>query len=343
MSGLDSLAGCLNLSVCLQDGVIATVDTRLQRPLAQVAQLLVGQTPEAALLRIPLLFSLCAGAQQVAAVRALEQAAGWTAAPEVEAGRSLLSELELVRESLLRLVRDWQLPLPNEQLKALVSLCRNAGARLQPLAAFRASAPAPDAQLADWLAELRVAWRELPADWSFAAQGSEIALGGTLPVAFAPEQDLPQLLQQLRAGDARAEVAGAPRMTGPAALAGVQSTAAGQIAVRVAALLQRATQALDALDQPSVPQALAGLQAGEGVGLAQTTRGWLLQRVCLHEDGRIGSWQALAPTDWNFHADGPLRRQLLGVRLDEEGEALLRQLLLSVDPCVVFEVSIAHA
>lgn len=343
MSGLDSLAGRLDLSVRLQDGVIFCVDTRLQRPLAKVAQLLVGQTPEAALLRIPLLFSLCAGAQQVAAVRALEQAAGWTAAPEVEAGRSLLTELELVRESLLRLVRDWQLPLANEQLKALVTLCRNAGARLQPLAAFRAPSSAPDAQLTDLIGELRAAWCELPADWSYPLHGEQLALAGALPAAFAPEQDLPQLLQQLRNGDTRAEIAGAPRITGPAALAGAQTNAATQINARLAALLQRATHAVAMLDQPSVPPALNGLEAGEGVGLAQTARGWLLQRVCLDDDGRIASWQALAPTDWNFHADGPLRRQLLGVRLGGEGEALLRQLVLSVDPCVAFEVSIAHA
>jgi len=345
MTALDSLAGRLVVAVRLQDGVIRAVETRLQRPLAQVAQLLRGQTPEAALARIPLLFSLCAGAQQVAAVRALERAAGWTATPEVEAGRSRLSELELVRESLLRLVRDWQLPLPAERLKALVGLCRAGTACLQPLAAFRAPPPAADAQLADCLGELREAWRTLPApgDWPGPGRRAELALGGSLPAPFEPALDLPALLEQLRAGDTRAAIAGAPRLTGPAAAAGARATAAEQIGQRVGALLRRATEAVDSLERPLPPPAVAGLAAGEGLGLAQTARGWLLQRVCLDSDGRIGAWQGLAPTDWNFHADGPLRRQLVGARLDGEGEALLRELILSVDPCVAFEVSIAHA
>ncbi|TKD44983.1 nickel-dependent hydrogenase large subunit [Azotobacter chroococcum] len=348
MSGLDSLAGRLQVEVRLQDGVIRAVDTRLQRPLAQLSRLLVGQTAEAALARLPLLFSLCAAAQQVAALRALERAAGWPAEPEVERGRSQLTELELIRESLLRLVQVWELPLPLERLKVLLELCRRGAARLQPLTALRAAPLSADPQLEETLAELAAAWADLalpaPADWLSPRLSCwrEVALGGPPPAVFDPAA-LSALLAQLRAGDARAEIAGAPRITGPAAAAEARVTAAAQIEQHVGALLRRTAQAIDSLQQPSPPPAVAGLEAGEGVGLAQTARGALLHRVCLGE-GTVGAWQLLAPTDWNFHADGPLRRRLCGVRVvKEDSEALLRALILAVDPCVAFEVKIVHA
>ncbi|MFC0669660.1 nickel-dependent hydrogenase large subunit [Azotobacter chroococcum] len=348
MSALAELAGRLQVEVRQQDGVIRAVDTCLQRPLAQLSRLLVGQTAEAALARLPLLFSLCAAAQQVAALRALERAACWPAVPEVEEGRARLAELELIRESLLRLVQVWALPLPLERLKALVALCQRAAARLQPLTVFRASPLPADLQLEETLAELAAIWAHLelpaPADWlgPRLSRWQEVALGGPLPAVFDPA-DLPALLAQLRAGDARAEIAGAPRITGPAAAAGMQATAAAQIEQHVGALLRRTAQAIDSLQQPPLPPAVAGLDAGEGVGLAQTARGALLHRVCLDE-GTVGAWQLLAPTDWNFHEDGPLRRRLCGVRVaEEDSEALLRALILAVDPCVAFEVKIIHA
>nr|WP_205755162.1 nickel-dependent hydrogenase large subunit [Azotobacter chroococcum] len=345
---MDSLAGRLQVEVRLQDGVIRSVDTRLQRPVAQLSRLLVGQSAEAALARLPLLFSLCAAAQQVAALRALERAAGWPADPEVERGRSRLAELELIRESLLRLVQVWALPLPLERLKALVALCRRAAARLQPLSALRAAPLPADPQLEESLAALAAAWAALelpaPADWlgPRLKPWQAVALGAALPECFAPA-DLPALLAQLRAGDARAEIAGVPRITGPAAIAGRQATAAEQIEQHVGALLRRTAQAIDSLQQPPLPPAVAGLAAGEGVGLAQTARGALLHRVCLDE-GTVGAWQLLAPTDWNFHEDGPLRRRLCGVRVaEEDAGALLRELILALDPCVAFEVKIVHA
>ncbi|MEE4461219.1 nickel-dependent hydrogenase large subunit, partial [Azotobacter chroococcum] len=327
MSALDSLAGRLQVEIRLQAGVIRAVDTRLQRPLAQLSRLLVGQSAEAALARLPLLFSLCAAAQQVAALRALERAAGWPADPKVERGRSQLSELELIRESLLRLVQVWELPLSLERLKVLVALCRRAAARLQPLSALRATPLPADLELEESLAALAAAWAALelpaPADWlgPRLSRWQEVALGGPPPAVFDPV-DLPALLAQLRAGDARAEIAGAPRITGPAAIAGRQATAAEQIEQHVGALLRRTTQAIDSLQQQQQQQqqqqpAVAGLLAGEGVGLAQTARGALLHRVCLDE-GTVGAWQLLAPTDWNFHEDGPLRRRLCGVRVAEE-------------------------
>ncbi|GAB3466433.1 nickel-dependent hydrogenase large subunit [Azotobacter salinestris] len=349
MSGPDSLAGRLRVEVRLQEGIIRSVDTRLQRPLAQLSRLFVGQTAEAALACLPLLFSLCAAAQQMAALRALERAAGWTAIPEVEEGRTRLAELELIRESLLRLVQVWALPLPLERLKALLALCRQAASRLQPLSAFRAEPQPADPQLEETLAALVAAWTALqlpaPVDWLGARlkPWQAVALGGALPESVDPA-NLPALLTQLRAGDVRAEIAGAPRITGPAAIAGMQATAAAQIEQHVGALLRRTAQAIDSLQQqPPLPPAVAGLQAGEGVGLAQTARGALLHRVCLDE-GTVGAWQLLAPTDWNFHADGPLRRRLCGVRVAEgDCEALLRELILALDPCVAFEVKIIHA
>lgn len=345
MSAL-AAGGLLQVRVQHHADRIQRVDSRLQRPREQLARLLVGQPPETALARIPLLFALCAAAQQVAALRALEQALDWPTAPAVEHGRSQLAALELVREALLRLVQDWGLPLPLERLKALLARCRQAAARLQPLTALRAAPLPADPPLAALCAELRDAWQALawPADWlrPRLARWQEIALSGPLPASFAPASDLPPLLAQLRGGDIRAAIAGQPRLTGPAAAAVAAASAAAQIESRVGALLDLASTAIASLSQPPAPLLpLPATAPGEGLGLVQTARGWLLQRVVLDATGRLAAWQLLAPTDWNFHADGPLRRQLPGVRVDEaETAPLLRALILSLDPCVELDLQV---
>lgn len=346
MSDLSALAGQLRVEVRLRDGCIESVESILQRPLPQISRLLVGQSPEQALARLPLLFALCAGAQQVAAVRALEQASGWQPVAEVEHGRTRLSELELLRESLLRLVQDWQLPIPAERLRCLLKLCQRGIALLQPLCAMGAAPQASDGRLADILGELAENWRtlDLPStgDWlrPRLQRWRGQALGGPLPAVFDP-LDIPSLLERLRAGEGEAIIVGQPRITGPVAFVDGEGPAMLQIAQRVAALLLRAGQA--ATGQPTLPPVAENLLAEEGVGLAQTARGWLLHRVRLLA-GRVAGWQLLAPTDWNFHADGLLRRQLQGIQVPEgECEALLRELILSADPCVAFEVKIVHA
>jgi hypothetical protein len=60
--------------------------------------------------------------------------------------------------------------------------------------------------------------------------------------------------------------------------------------------------------------------------------------------GRIARWMILAPTDVNFHTEGVLRKRLPGVKVErEKAKALVSDLVLALDPCVDYKVSIQYA
>jgi coenzyme F420-reducing hydrogenase alpha subunit len=78
--------------------------------------------------------------------------------------------------------------------------------------------------------------------------------------------------------------------------------------------------------------------SGTGAGVVETSRGLLAHIVTL-EKGAIARWRTVAPTEWNFHPDGPLALALRGL----PAEGLAQQAALAVaalDPCVGYEVKI---
>lgn len=91
---------------------------------------------------------------------------------------------------------------------------------------------------------------------------------------------------------------------------------------------------------------LGGAASGEnsGYGWVETARGLLLHQVEL-EGESVARYRILAPTEWNFHPDGPLKREL--GKLTAGDEASLRQQaelsVLALDPCVAFEVGVQRA
>jgi coenzyme F420-reducing hydrogenase alpha subunit len=85
------------------------------------------------------------------------------------------------------------------------------------------------------------------------------------------------------------------------------------------------------------------ISPGPGIGLAivETARGRLVHRVEL-EGTRVCRYQVLAPTEWNFHPNGPLIRGLRGIAV-ESPQALTEQAAMAVmalDPCVGYTISI---
>jgi coenzyme F420-reducing hydrogenase alpha subunit len=97
----------------------------------------------------------------------------------------------------------------------------------------------------------------------------------------------------------------------------------------------------DAADADVVAFALAD---GEGLAAVQTARGLLLHRARVR-DGRVADYQIVAPTEWNFHPDGPLARGLAGMAADD-GDTLARRARLAVqalDPCVGCTIEVTHA
>lgn len=119
-----------------------------------------------------------------------------------------------------------------------------------------------------------------------------------------------------------------------------------RLAARLVALEQLARRLTDVDAGESDGGGFGGASAGgaSGYGWVETARGLLMHHVAL-EDERVRSYQVLAPTEWNFHPEGPLKREL--AQLDAADETALRRQaevsVLALDPCVAYEVHIAHA
>ncbi|GGB78694.1 hydrogenase expression/formation protein HupK [Marinobacterium zhoushanense] len=348
-------AGRLQVALTYQQingqGRIAGVELELTRPVNAICQLLKGQTPEAALAMIGALFSICRHAHQVAGARALEQARAEPVAQEESRRRVRVVAAERVRESLLRLLQDWRYPgTTDAELRDGIRLGQRVLARLQ------ASLDRPCADVEAAIAGLQHWWRLIrrtPAEerhWLETRvrcwQGIE--LGGAVPVLTPTLTDpLICALERERGG----EFCTAPlledvcRHSGPAAAAASVSAADQVIGLALRALLDQVDAAFAQLAEPSPESPPGHNRSGNGVGYgwAMTARGWLLHRVELDGE-RVGRWQILAPTDWNFHTDGIVLQRLMGVKIERSrAQALAQDLILSIDPCVGFGVTLQDA
>ncbi|CAO3457561.1 nickel-dependent hydrogenase large subunit [Azospirillum largimobile] len=93
---------------------------------------------------------------------------------------------------------------------------------------------------------------------------------------------------------------------------------------------------------PADPAMAAGPGPGKGCGVAETARGRLAHWLRLDEAGRIADARMVAPTDWNFAADGPLARGLAGAEVHSRDDAAERARLLvaMLDPCVACGIEV---
>lgn len=69
---------------------------------------------------------------------------------------------------------------------------------------------------------------------------------------------------------------------------------------------------------------------GSGIGIAMTARGRLRHALSL-EGGVVTSWSAMAPTDWNFAANGPAARAAGALQSPDAKAAAC--LIAAFDPC----------
>lgn len=86
------------------------------------------------------------------------------------------------------------------------------------------------------------------------------------------------------------------------------------------------------------------LGAGAGLGWVETARGLLMHRI-VADGERVLQYRIVAPTEWNFHANGALVQGLRGMRAASEDDARCRtrRLVQSLDPCVACEVTVRQA
>ncbi len=149
---------------------------------------------------------------------------------------------------------------------------------------------------------------------------------------------------------------GAPAHTGPLARHAdhplVASVAArhgfGMAALAAArladldALARRMAHAADAVT-PADPASASDAPPGQGCGVVETARGRLAHWLRLTPDDRIADFRTVAPTEWNFAADGPLARGLTGLAAGPNPADRARLLVALLDPCVACAVTVEEA
>lgn len=338
MSGREGL----RVQVAYDGQRICAVTPALTRVAGGITKLLQGRPPEQGLVLIQQLFSICSRAHAVAGSRALARARGQRPDAATEQQYETALAAERIREAALRLFSGWGFAGGREDTTR--ELLRQVNALL---------AGHPGDRDAAALAQL---WQDLSGDtrgrqsWITERarrwQGMELGPGSAaLTPALEPE------IEQALAADSDGRFGAAPAlsgrcyMTGPASGLSRTCDGAQYIAGVLTALFAQIDRDIRLLQQEGMaPQSGAGEALPEtGCGWALSARGWLLHRVVLAGD-RILSWQILAPTDWNFHPRGVLCQRLQGVRVAaSQLQPLVNDLVLSVDPCVSFEVSIRHA
>lgn len=355
------------------------------RPLL-AARVLAGKTAAEAAATIPLLYSVCGGAQGAAAACALA-AAGAAGFARDSAARDNGVVVEAVQEAFWHLLIGWPNAMGSEPQVTPVT-----AARYQIATSARASDgtdllgdPAAMRGLAAKLAKLaeraifgmpHARWQALPDVGALAAWAGA---GATLPARLlahvlsgaarrhhpaamlmpAPRRDLLlHVIAPALRGDpafARAPLwAGEPaetsalsRMREHPLVAAVDRAYGHAPVTRIVARIAEVAQMFDALAGAAPHSARTqsvALGDGDGLGAVETARGLLLHRVRLRDEC-VADYQIVAPTEWNFHPQGPLARGLADAAADDRA-ALLRTARLAVhslDPCVACRVEVAHA
>lgn len=82
------------------------------------------------------------------------------------------------------------------------------------------------------------------------------------------------------------------------------------------------------------------LGPGRAAAAVECARGRLYHAVELDPQGQISRFEFLAPTEWNFHRRGPLVRSLQGAVLTgRQPQDAVRAVIASLDPCVGFTLN----
>lgn len=362
MMSVDQLAGLLQV----RPGVARPATLTGTRP-DWAAQLSRGRPASALPDLLGTVFSLCGQAHRLCAQAAVDAALGRDAASAHAAGT--LRD-ETLREHLRRILLDWP-ALPG------TGNTDEAAAALRTCPAFRPGGDAAD--LVRWierdlLGEAAPAWltahERAPAaawaDWCARSTGwlaglmralrhdadRPLAAFAAAPLrAHADERGLRALAAALREQPGYTR---RPQIDGACAETGSWTRLNDEAAMPASAWL-RCGARLAELVRLALPDASArsGRQwlrsgrlapaPGEGVAWVEMARGVLVHHVVL--DGRsttarIEACHVLAPTEWNFHSDGPVARALEA--LPPAGspgcERQVAALMAAYDPCVRYEL-----
>lgn len=364
-----SLEGRIDIRLTRTGDAVTQVAIHSSRP--QLAQkLMAGRGPDEVAELAGLIFSLCGKAQRVAAQAACEAARGQVPGRDTLRQREHTVRMESAQEHAWRLLLSW--PEQAGHSPDMPSL----------LALRQATEPVRFAEALEGLLETTLlgespvewtkrdlagfdAWRQQGAT-RVASLFADLGDGADMGVSRAPLLPvLARLDSALAAELARqalddAAFCAAPRWLGEPAETGALARVADH--PMLAAWIARRGRGAGArllarvLELAEVPQRLradADQAAGapvvrawrleDHVGMAgvETSRGLLLHAVRL-QDGQVVDYRIIAPTEWNFHPEGPLAQALAG--LAGPGlEARARLVSQSLDPCVSYGVELSDA
>ena len=317
-AGIDP--GCVRLRLASDNGRVSEVRVTSERP--AVAPRLRGRPADEAVRLVPLLFALCGLAQGHAAALALAAARGVACPARLDPA----IQREALREHLWR----WLLDLP--------VLLGEVAMQEEFVAALRWVGSGQRDELAALLAGTRVE--------SLCRRLAEVEDAVDRAPRFLPALDaqssLPLWTQLDAAFCQRPQWQGAAAETG--ALARRQGSAgatASAFAARWLARLEelrdwaRGTEKVGAGGTASAAQ----LGATSGRALVETARGLLMHEIVLDGE-RIADYFIVAPTEWNFHPQGPLAGWLMGRDAsDREAlQAFAARAVAALDPCVRWEL-----
>ncbi|RRJ83664.1 nickel-dependent hydrogenase large subunit [Aestuariirhabdus litorea] len=367
------IEGKLRILLRCREERVGSVEIISTRP--QISgRLLEGDRVSQALSKVPVIYSLCRQAQSLAATLAQGAIEGGEPPP----GLIQQARLEALQEHLWRFFID--LPVTLGKVPLLSPFAPIRQQILQQIKALDA-APLYNAPLPWWqalreaveggLLEYRLAdccgqglthWQQWLAS-SRAPLGDMLrCLGECLPTAEAPilmqpslmgldADALPELVTLLESHEG---YGAQPWLAGGHPEAGaivrhrdhpLVSALRGQGALVLARLVARLLE-IDRLLDPAQALAMGSFARGEdgAAGWVETARGILLHRLEIRQ-GRVHRYQVVAPTEWNFHPEGPLVQAVLA--LPAANLERLRQQVqligLSLDPCVGFEVEVCNA
>lgn len=319
MAGIDP--GCVRLRLASDNGRVSEVRVSSERP--ALAPLLRGRPADEAVRLVPLLFALCGQAQGRAAALALDAARGRECVPHLDPA----IQRETLREHLWR----WLLDLP--------VLLGDAAMRKDFVAAT------------GWIADgQRDELRALLA-------GSRIeAICQRLGGMDDPGELEPRLLPQL---DARSTLDWWPRLDagfcrtphwqGAAAETGAIARRQGRAGPVASAFAARWLARLEELRDWATGNERVGAggtasaaplgAAPGGRALVETARGVLMHEIVLDGD-RIADYFIVAPTEWNFHPQGPLAGWLMGRNVTDRDavSAFAARAVAALDPCVRWQL-----
>jgi len=361
--------GKLEFEIAWDGKRIAGATIHSSRPVA-ASRVLEGRSVEDVLRLVPMLFSVCARAQGVAASAAIEAARGLRAGDAAQLERERAIAGECLQEYCWRVLIDLPALLgeaarPGE----LADLRRRIAAADEPFMwqdVAHAAEDLLDRAVFDmspqaWL-KLRPAaleaWIERGESPTprMMARLRRLRLGddyGLLP--WLEEADLPALAARLETEPSFAQRPtwqSQPAETGALARQrahpAVAREIAGHGATVAARLLARLIEMAQLPEQMRDPRARgirsASPRPGVGIAAVETARGTLLHCAELAE-GRVARYRIVAPTEWNFHPQGAFVRGLAGypVRSETEARGAAGLLAHALDPCVEYEVKVTRA